>query len=251
MFGWFRFRSWTIDNNTGEAFNTFTGERVDASDETYEDEEGGKVHKVFVDPSTGKKFIYHMVPVEGKSFMITPYNKAIQFNWIPFYLSNSSSIAPVASNDVGHYLEGSYSFDKTFVHYMPNVGLLGSWSNVRGSANVSRGKNGKYYAKVSATGYTPASLKGTTTYSGGIDVIVGSTVVNSYSLIPSSGPSLMRGGRQDVGNATFLLPDASGDVFLRFNVGYTYSEGIGADVPYPTQGHYQIQIGFSIDGWTY
>lgn len=131
------------------------------------------------------------------------------------------------------------------------VGLLGGWSNVRGNAKVYRGSDGKYYANVSATGYTPASRNGDVTFSGSVDVLVGNKIVSSHSLQPFSGPSIIQSGRQDVGSAVFGLPNANADVYLRFNVGYSYSEGAGYVVPWPGQGHYRIQVGFTIDAWTY
>lgn len=107
------------------------------------------------------------------------------------------------------------------------VGILGGWSNVRENANVYRGSDGKYYASVSATGYTPASTKGTVKFSGSVDVLAGNKVISSHSLQPYSGPSIIQSGRQDVGSSDFALPNVNNDVYLRFNVGYSYSEGAG------------------------
>ena len=162
-------------------------------------------------------------------------------------------VAQNAANGGGYYPEGSYSYDKTHIQYLPaeGIGLLGGWSNVRGNAKVYRGSDGKYYANVSATGYTPASTKGTVNFSGSVDVLSGNKVISSHSLHPFSGPSIIQSGRQDVGSAVFALPNVNSDVYLRFNVGYSYSEGVGYAVPIPGQGHYNIQIGFTIDAWTY
>jgi RHS repeat-associated protein len=160
----------------------------------------------------------------------------------------------IATNGGGYYPEGSYSYDKTHIQYLPaeGIGLLGGWSNVRGNAKVYRGSDGKYYANVSATGYTPASTKGTVNFSGSVDVLFGNNkVISSHSLHPFSGSSIIQSGRQDVGSAVFALPNVNNDVYLKFNVGYSYSEGVGYAVPIPEQGHYNIQVGFTIDAWTY
>jgi len=153
----------------------------------------------------------------------------------------------------GYYKEGSYSYNKTHLQYLPveGVGLFGGWSNVRGNAKVYRGSDRKYYANVSATGYTPARRNGDVTFSGSVDVFVGNKIVSSHFLQPFSGPSIIQSGRQDVGSTMFGLPNANADVYLRFNVGYSYSEGAGYVVPWPSQGHYRIQVGFTIDAWSY
>ncbi len=152
-----------------------------------------------------------------------------------------------------YYPIDSYSYDKIHIQYLPaeGIGLLGGWSRVRGNAKVYLDSDGKYYADVSATGYTPASIKGAVNFSGSVDVLSGNKVISSHPLHAFLGPSVIQSGRYNVGNAVFALPNVYDDVYLRFNIGYSYSEGVGAVVPMPRQGHYKIQIGFLIDAWTH
>lgn len=159
----------------------------------------------------------------------------------------------VASSDV-YYPEGLYSYDKTYIQFLSaeGVGLLGGWSNVKGSARVYSGSDGKYYVNVSATAYTPASRIGDVTFYGTVDVLSGNKVLSSSKLHPFSGPSIIQTGRQDIGSAVITLPGLSdNEVYLRFNVGYSYTEGAGFVSPIPCQGHYRIKVGYIIDAWTH
>jgi hypothetical protein len=113
-------------------------------------------------------------------------------------------------------------------------------------------RNGKHYANVSASAFTPAGNIGDVSYSGSVDVLEGNKVVATYPLTPYSGPSISQAGWTNVGQNVFALPGYStGDVYLRFNVGYSYTEGAGYVCPIPGQGHYRMQIGWIIDALSY
>ncbi|NOY95965.1 MAG: hypothetical protein GXO81_06240, partial [Chlorobi bacterium] len=152
------------------------------------------------------------------------------------------------------YKEGSYSFSDFNLQYLAaeGIGLLGGWSRVRGRANVYRGKDGTYYANVSAVGYTPSSTQGSVTFNGNVEVYSGGNLVGTQKLNRFGGVSIIQSGWQNVGQGTIALPSYGSDVYLRFNVGYTYSEGAGYVSPWPAQGHYNLYIPhFVIDAWTY
>ena len=152
------------------------------------------------------------------------------------------------------YKEGTYSFSNFNLQFLiaGGKGLLGGWSRVRGSANVYRGKDGTYYANVSAVGFTPSSTQGSVTFSGNVEVYSGGNLVGTQTLNRFVGASIIQSGWQDVGQGTIALPNYGGDIYLRFNVGYTYSEGAGYVAPWPAQGHFNLYIPyFVIDAWTY
>jgi len=154
--------------------------------------------------------------------------------------------------DKVYYDLGLHSYYKRYLKYLAVEGIaFGGSLQVKGAANVYM-KNGKYYAAVSASAFTPAGNIGDVTYSGSVDVMTGNKVVYSYSLTPYSGPSISQSGWTNVGQNVFALPGYStGDVYLRFNVGYSYTEGAGHVSPFPAQGHYRMRIGFTIDAWSY
>ena len=130
------------------------------------------------------------------------------------------------------------------------VGINGGL-HVKGNANVYY-KGGQYYANVSASAFTPASRTGSVSYAGTVDVLAGNKVVGTYPLTPYTGSSFSQAGWTHVGQNVFALPGySSGDVYLRFNIGYSYTEGAGYAVPIPGQGHYRMQVGFTIDALTY
>ncbi len=152
------------------------------------------------------------------------------------------------------YKEGAYSFSDFNLQFLlaKGKGLLGGWSRVRGSAKVYRGKDGVYYVNVSAVGFTPSGIQGGVTFSGNVEVYSGGNLVGTQSLNRLEGTSIIHSGWQNVGQGTFALPSYGSDVYLRFNVGYTYSEGAGYVSPWPAQGHTNLYIPyFVIDAWTY
>jgi len=152
------------------------------------------------------------------------------------------------------YKEGTYSFSDFNLQFLlaEGKGLLGGWSRVRGSAKVYRGKDGVYYVNVSAEGFTPSGTQGSVTFSGNVEVYSGGNLVGTQSLNKLKGASIIQSGWQNVGQGTFALPSYGSDVYLRFNIGYTYSEGAGYVSPWPAQGHSKLYIPyFVIDAWTY
>jgi hypothetical protein len=152
------------------------------------------------------------------------------------------------------YKEGTYSFSDFNLQFLlaEGKGLLGGWSRVRGSAKVYRGKDGVYYVNVSAEGFTPSGTQGSVTFSGNVEVYSGGNLVGTQPLNKLKGASIIQSGWQNVGQGTFALPSYGSDVYLRFNIGYTYSEGAGYVSPWPAQGHSKLYIPyFVIDAWTY
>ena len=152
------------------------------------------------------------------------------------------------------YKEGLYSYSDFYMQFLPadGIGLLGGWSKVKGSANVYRGKDGIYYANVSAVGFAPSSTRGSVMFSGNVEVYSGGNLVCTQTLNKLGGESYTTMGWQNVGQGIIALPKYGSDIYLRFNVGYTYNEGVGYAVPWPAQGHSKLNIPYSvIDAWTY
>jgi RHS repeat-associated protein len=162
---------------------------------------------------------------------------------------------PITEGGHVYYGLGLHSYSK--LHFMmlqaEGVGIRGSL-NVLGSANVFS-KGGKYYANVTASAFTNAETNGNVSYNGNVEVLDGENVIGHYSLTPPHEAllsSVTQIGWTNVGQSTITLPSySSGNVYLRFNIGYSYSEGAGFVPPVPAQGHYRMQVGIAIDAISY
>ena len=130
-------------------------------------------------------------------------------------------------------------------------GITGS-SKISGNVNIYFGSDDKYYANVSAIAHTTASNTGSVNFYGSVDLLSGKNIINSYNLKKISGPSIGLSDWDDVGQAVFTLPNTgTSDMFLKFNIGYTYTEGTGYVFPIPAQVHHTIRIGSIVDTLTY
>ncbi len=171
------------------------------------------------------------------------------------YLASLDGYLPNEQEYVGnkvYYELGAYTYYKKYPMYLPaeDVGFGGSLL-VKGGANIYI-RGAKYYANVSASAYTTACNKGDVSYLGSVDVISGNKIVSTYPLIPFSGSSISERGWSNVGQNVFALPNFSiDDLYLRFNVGYNYSEGYGSISPFPGQGHFLMRIGRIINALSY
>ena len=200
-----------------------------------------------------QQFVYE--GLNPPAFMPTMQASTLAVPNMPAQILSPSNVSLAQGGGSTFYKEGSYSYSDWHIQYLPaeGIGALGGWSKTRGSAQVYQGKGGNYYARVSASGYTPASMRGTTVFSGDVQVYSGGQLISTHPLsVNRSGPSIIQSGLQSAGSATIPLPSYGSDVYLRFNVGYSYSEGAGWVTPIPAQGHHNLYIPhFTIDGWTY
>lgn len=185
-------------------------------------------------------------------------------NWGDMYKESSGGmsydpsglLASEQENDRSNvlYSIGRESYYKKYFKYMLGEGVaFGATLMVRGVVNISQ-VNGVYYANVSASAFTPASQKGTVLYNGLVEVMDGHNVVSTHKLISYLGPYFDHKGFGwvNVGQVRITLPSHGLDaIYLRYNVSYTYSEGVGSLAPWPANSYYKLLIGLVIDAFSY
>jgi hypothetical protein len=143
-----------------------------------------------------------------------------------------------------YYEYGKFDFSDFYVQYLmaEGKGLLGGWSKVKGQVYVYRAKNGKSYAKVSATGFSPAGMQGSVEFYGDVDLHSNGQVLKTYEFEKYTGATIGSPGWDSLGEAIVELPSEGSDIYLELNIGYIYREGVGAASPIPAQGHTKIEI---------
>ena len=148
------------------------------------------------------------------------------------------------AGDYLYYKEGQYPFSDFYWQYLmaEGKGLLGGWSKVKGQANVYNGKNGKTYAKVSAVGFSPSGINGSVEFGGDVEVYSSGNVISKSNFKKYTGASIGDPMWSSVGETIVELPKYGSNMYLRINIGYVYSEGVGAAVPIPAQGHTKLEI---------
>ena len=112
----------------------------------------------------------------------------------------------------------------------------------RGFAKVYE-MNGNMRAFVSADAFAPIENMGDVVYSGNVSIDVNGKTINSVGLRPATGSYFSQTGRTLVGVNDFSLPQTDGDVTLKFNVMYTFSDGTG-HIPSRVFEH-KLQVGFT------
>ncbi len=143
-----------------------------------------------------------------------------------------------------YYKEGKYPFSDFYWQYLmaEGKGLLGGWSKVKGQANVYKGKNGKTYANVSAVGFSPSGINGSVEFGGDVEVFSGGKAISKSNFKKYTGDTIGDPMWSSVGETIVELPKNGSNVYLRINIGYIYSEGVGSAVPMPAQGHTKLEI---------
>ncbi|MBP5419481.1 MAG: RHS repeat-associated core domain-containing protein [Bacteroidales bacterium] len=149
----------------------------------------------------------------------------------------------VVESKYNNYRKGTFSYNESYLDYVPyeGVGINGSTS-VRGFAKVYE-MNGNMRAFVSADAFAPIENMGDVVYSGNVSIDVNGKTINSVGLRPATGSYFSQTGRTLVGVNDFALPQTDGDVTLKFNVMYTFSDGTG-HIPSRVFEH-KLQVGFS------
>ena len=149
----------------------------------------------------------------------------------------------VVESKYNNYRKGTFSYNESYLDYVPyeGVGFNGSTS-VRGFAKVYE-MNGNMRAFVSADAFAPIENMGVVVYSGNVSIDVNGKTINSVGLRPATGSYFSQTGRTLVGVNDFALPQTDGDVTLKFNVMYTFSDGTG-HIPSRVFEH-KLQVGFT------